>query len=64
MKSLLKAQCVGVAFRKCVGVQRRFFPFSQPIIDSDGNEHHKEIFTRAQDNQGALIRATVYSNGE
>ncbi|MGL4710997.1 MAG: diguanylate cyclase domain-containing protein, partial [Shewanella sp.] len=24
-------------------VQRRFYPFSQPIIDSDGNEHHKEI---------------------
>ncbi|MCU7961907.1 RNase E specificity factor CsrD [Shewanella sp. SW32] len=41
-------------------VQRRFFPFSQPIIDSDGNEHHKEIFTRARDNQGALIRATLF----
>lgn len=41
-------------------VQRRFFPFSQPIIDSDGHEHHKEIFTRARDNQGALIRATLF----
>ncbi|MGL5046188.1 MAG: RNase E specificity factor CsrD [Shewanella sp.] len=41
-------------------VQRRFYPFSQPIIDSDGNEHHKEIFTRARDNQGALIRATLF----
>ncbi|MCH1930237.1 RNase E specificity factor CsrD [Shewanella sp. A25] len=41
-------------------VQRRFFPFSQPIIDSDGVEHHKEIFTRARDNQGALIRATQF----
>ena len=41
-------------------VQRRFFPFSQPIIDSDGNEHHKEIFTRTRDNQGALIRATLF----
>lgn len=41
-------------------VQRRFFPFSQPVIDSDANEHHKEIFTRARDNQGALIRATLF----
>ncbi|SIR02179.1 diguanylate cyclase/phosphodiesterase [Shewanella morhuae] len=41
-------------------VQKRFYPFSQPIIDSDGNEHHKEIFTRARDNQGALIRATLF----
>ncbi|GIU07716.1 RNase E specificity factor CsrD [Shewanella glacialipiscicola] len=41
-------------------VQKRFFPFSQPIIDSDGNEHHKEIFTRSRDNQGALIRASLF----
>jgi RNase E specificity factor CsrD len=41
-------------------VQRRFFPFAQPIIDSDGHEHHKEIFTRARDNQGVLIRATLF----
>lgn len=41
-------------------VQRRFYPFSQPIIDSDGIEHHREIFTRARDNQGALIRATLF----
>ncbi|PIW59994.1 RNase E specificity factor CsrD [Shewanella sp. CG12_big_fil_rev_8_21_14_0_65_47_15] len=41
-------------------VQRRFYPFRQPIIDSDGIEHHREIFTRARDNQGALIRATLF----
>lgn len=41
-------------------VQKRFFPFSQPIMDSDGKEHHREIFTRARDNQGALIRATLF----
>lgn len=41
-------------------VQKRFFPFSQPVIDSDGNEHHKEIFTRSRDNQGALIRASLF----
>lgn len=41
-------------------VQRRFYPFRQPIIDSDGVEHHREIFTRARDNQGALIRATLF----
>lgn len=41
-------------------VQRRFYPFSQPIIDSDGIEHHREIFTRARDNQGVLIRATLF----
>lgn len=41
-------------------VQRRFYPFSQPIIDSDAIEHHREIFTRTRDNQGALIRATLF----
>ena len=41
-------------------VQRRFYPFSQPIMDLDGREHHKEIFTRARDNQGTLVRATLF----
>ncbi|MGL5360966.1 MAG: RNase E specificity factor CsrD [Shewanella sp.] len=41
-------------------VQRRFYPFSQPIKDCDGLVHHQEIFTRARDNQGALIRATLF----
>lgn len=41
-------------------VQRRFCPFSQPIIDSDGIEHHREIFTQVRDNQGTLIRAILF----
>lgn len=41
-------------------VQRRFYPFSQPVMDSDGAEHHREIFTRARDNHGALVRATLF----
>ncbi|MGL4515980.1 MAG: RNase E specificity factor CsrD [Shewanella sp.] len=41
-------------------VQRRFYPFSQPIKDCDGAVHHQEIFTRVRDNHGALIRGTLF----
>ncbi len=41
-------------------VQRRFYPFSQPILDSDGALHHSEIFIRVRDPQGVLVRASHF----
>lgn len=41
-------------------VQRRFVCFGQPIIDSDNEQHHLEVFTRVRDNKGTIIRATQF----
>ncbi|QYK01787.1 RNase E specificity factor CsrD [Shewanella psychrotolerans] len=41
-------------------VNKRVVAFSQPVMDSDGLEHHKEISCRLRDNSGGLVRATLF----
>lgn len=41
-------------------VNKRVVAFSQPVMDSDGLEHHKEISCRLRDNIGGLVRATLF----
>ena len=41
-------------------VNRKFVVFAQPIIDSDDEQHHQEVYTRVRDNQGNIIRATQF----
>ncbi|MDF0535220.1 RNase E specificity factor CsrD [Shewanella yunxiaonensis] len=40
--------------------QRRFVAFTQPVVDVDGNLHHQEVFTRAKEPNGNLVRATLF----
>ncbi|QSX36863.1 RNase E specificity factor CsrD [Shewanella sedimentimangrovi] len=39
---------------------RRFVAFAQPVMEGDGLLHHREIFTRARDPQGNLVRASLF----
>ncbi|MCG9695472.1 RNase E specificity factor CsrD [Shewanella sp. Isolate11] len=39
---------------------KRVVTFSQPVVDSDGIEHHREISCRLRDNAGGLVRATLF----
>ncbi|NMH65206.1 RNase E specificity factor CsrD [Shewanella salipaludis] len=39
---------------------KQFLAFSQPIMDSDNQLHHEEIFTRVRDGQGGIILATSF----
>ncbi len=39
---------------------KRVVIFSQPVVDSDGVEHHKEVSCRLRDNRGGLVRATLF----
>ncbi|QSX33251.1 RNase E specificity factor CsrD [Shewanella avicenniae] len=39
---------------------KRFVNFAQPVIDADGLVHHREIFTRAREVDGNLVRATLF----
>ena len=41
-------------------VDRRFVAFAQEVVDSDDLVHHQEIFTRARDRAGNLVRATMF----
>lgn len=40
--------------------QRRFVVFAQPVFDTEGKLHHQEIFTRAKEPNGTLVRATLF----
>ncbi|MFQ6371867.1 EAL domain-containing protein [Shewanella sp. YIC-542] len=48
------------SFLEVALAQRRFVTFVQPVLDTDGNLHHREVFTRAKDGNGALVRATLF----
>lgn len=41
-------------------VNKRVVAFSQPVMDSDGVEHHKEVSCRLRDSSGSLVRATLF----
>ncbi len=48
------------SFLESALVNRRFVAFTQEVIDSDDLVHHQEIFTRARDQAGNLVRATLF----
>ncbi len=39
---------------------KRVVTFSQPVVDSDRVEHHREVSCRLRDNSGGLVRATLF----
>ncbi|WP_394203829.1 RNase E specificity factor CsrD [Shewanella waksmanii] len=41
-------------------VNKRVVAFSQPVVDSDMQTHHLEVSSRLRDNQGNLVRATLF----
>ena len=41
-------------------VNKRVVAFSQPVMDSDGLEHHQEISCRLRDSSDGLVRATLF----
>ncbi|WP_445775636.1 RNase E specificity factor CsrD [Shewanella sp.] len=41
-------------------VSKRFFTLQQAVVDSDNNILHYEVFSRARDNQGNDVRATLF----
>ncbi|WP_028775066.1 RNase E specificity factor CsrD [Shewanella waksmanii] len=41
-------------------VNKRVVAFSQPVVDSDMQTHHLEVSSRLRDNQGTLVRATLF----
>ncbi|MCE9679777.1 RNase E specificity factor CsrD [Shewanella sp. AS1] len=48
------------SFLEYVLVNKRVVTFSQPVVDSDGREHHREVSCRLRDNSGNLVRATLF----
>lgn len=48
------------SFLELALAQRRFVAFAQPVFDADGKLHHQEIFTRAKEPNGTLVRATLF----
>ncbi|MDB2385871.1 RNase E specificity factor CsrD [Shewanella sp.] len=47
-------------FLEDVLVSKRVFLFSQPVMDSDLQAHHQEVFCRLRDTQGNFVRATLF----
>lgn len=41
-------------------VNKRVVIYSQPVLDSDGVEHHREVSSRLRDSKGNLVRATLF----
>ncbi|KFZ37810.1 diguanylate phosphodiesterase [Shewanella mangrovi] len=48
------------SFLEMALADKRFVAFAQPILDVDGLVQHREIFTRARETNGNLVRATLF----
>ncbi|MFG0453269.1 MULTISPECIES: RNase E specificity factor CsrD [Shewanella] len=48
------------SFLEMALVNKRFLAYTQPVMDCDGKLHHREVFTRARDPEGNLVRATLF----
>ncbi|WP_153913841.1 RNase E specificity factor CsrD [Shewanella sp. TC10] len=59
-KEIAKGSVRWRSFLENTLVNRRFVAITENVIDSDGHACHKEVFSRAIDNQGNEIRATLF----
>ncbi|GIU52510.1 MULTISPECIES: RNase E specificity factor CsrD [Shewanella] len=59
-KEIAKGSVRWRSFLENTLVNRRFVAITENVIDSDGHACHKEAFSRAIDNQGNEIRATLF----
>ena len=59
-KEIAKGSVRWRSFLENTLVNRRFVAITENVIDSDGHACHQEAFSRAIDNQGNEIRATLF----
>ncbi|MDO6618704.1 MULTISPECIES: RNase E specificity factor CsrD [unclassified Shewanella] len=59
-KEIAKGSVRWRSFLESTLVNRRFVTVTKKVIDSDGATCHQEVFSRAIDNQGNEVRATLF----